>query len=126
MRFIPILLTVSLISCEALRGPVGPAGPAGPQGEQGKSGVVNTTVKRGVLYSSEKVSGKEFWDIHFLLTDDFYVSLSDTLLINCYVRYDADYMWNTPTWYHTKSYVRIFDDDKTDAGYEYIITAIVP
>jgi hypothetical protein len=129
MKISVIFILLCLFSCNSLRGPTGPAGPRGPQGpqgEQGEPGEIRPIVKNGILYSSDKVEGKEYWEIILLGHEDFFVMLPDTILINCYVRKGSGYMWHSPVWYYGNWYIRIFDDAECDPGDEYIITAIVP
>lgn len=70
---------------------------------------------QGILYSNNKVSDKDYWDISAPL-------ISSTSITSIHVRQNQGFMWITPTYYIASSgSVRIIDDSKIEHGYEYRI-----
>lgn len=89
-------------------------------GEDGKDGRdAETSVYTGVLHSSDTtVNGSAvYWDKYIW-------ALSDSSVVNVWVRQGGGYLWQPPTWYVKTGglgYVRIIDDEKVEPAYEYKI-----
>ena len=108
-------LTLILLLVVACAGPQGPIGPQGSQGEPGEAGELYS--KTGVLYESEKVEGKNWWDISASW-------MSDTIVVQVWVRKGAGDMWKAANFYYCSWYIRIFDDLVTDSADEYMVVGI--
>jgi hypothetical protein len=111
MRFvISLICSVLLMNCM-----VGPEGRDGKDGVDGKDiTVYNST---GILYSTDQTAetGKmSYWDVTNY-------NIAEKSIVQVYVRQGSGFMWVTPLWYLSSSYVRIFDNDLVDPGYEYKI-----
>ena len=113
-----LLLAMLIVSCTGPMGPGGPMGPEGPEGQTGTSGEFH--IKTGILYAADKTEDREFWDIPWF-------HITDSSLVQVWVRQGSGYMWQAPKWYITFEgdwYIRIFDDANTDAAYEYMFVML--
>jgi hypothetical protein len=102
-------LSIFLVSCIS--------GEDGKAGEDGKS--YRKNLYTGVLYQSDLTTegSVAYWDKTVF-------SISDSSLVNVFVRQGSGYMWQIPTWYASTSgfgTIRIIDDAKVDAAWEYKI-----
>jgi hypothetical protein len=90
---------------------------AGEDGKDGRDGQdAKSFVYTGVLYAADtSMNGASvYWDKTIY-------TLTDSSIVNVWVRQGSGYMWQDPTWYiEPKShYLRIIDDEKTNPSYEY-------
>lgn len=111
-----LLFVLPLAGC--LQGPAGSDGSNGTSGSNGRDGQsVVLSSWNGVLFASQEVVEPgvlSYWDIDSSI-------IRDDRIITVHVRQGAGFMWKEPTWFLASGYVRITDDEKADANWEYKI-----